>query len=195
MNILYVCKGAIHNQSGPREHVFSVCDEFVNQGNKVVLLTYFPKDGFRKSNFTIFKVPNAVLGRYITQKSKVWKYLIRILALIFKPDFIYERYTSNQTTDISKITFPLVVEINGWPPDHMDENWIHRHYSQWEIEFKENLSRASLIIVSSRGVAEKIRALLHKGPSEVHFIPNGVNIPSEEFSREILKNNDEIHIG
>ena len=195
MNILYVCKGAIHRHSGPREHVFSVCDEFANQGNRVVLLTYFPKDKFRKSKFPVIKVPNIVSGWYITRNSKVWNYLIKIIIKINRPDFIYERYTSNQITDVSKYSIPLVLEINGWPPDHMDENWIQKHYSQWEIEFIENISGASLIIVSSRGVAEKIKSLLPQEPAKVHFIPNGVNIPSAEVFQEVVSTNDEIQIG
>jgi glycosyltransferase involved in cell wall biosynthesis len=195
MRILYVCKGAIHTDSGPREHVFSVCDEFVKQGNKVVLLTYFPKDRFGKSRFPVVKVPNIVLGRYVTRNSRAWKYLIRIVVTLYKPDIIFERYTSNQITDNSRLNIPLVVEINGWPPDHMDENWIYKHYGQWEIEFLKNLSRASLIIVSSRGVAEKIKSLLPNELSKVHFIPNGVNLPSKVEPREILKNDNEIRIG
>jgi len=195
MNILYVCKGAIQSQSGPREHVFSVCDEFVKQGNRVILLTYFPSVKFRKSKFPVIKVPNVVLGRYVTRNSKVWNYLIKIFIKINKPDFIYERYTSNQITDVSKYHIPLILEINGWPPDHMDEIWIDEHYVQWEVEFRANISRASLIIVSSRGVAERIKSLFHQEFPKVVFIPNGVNIPSEEESQVVARAKDDIQIG
>ena len=125
----------------------------------------------------------------------MWNYLIQIIIRIFKPDFLYERYTSNQITNSSKYNIPLVLEINGWPPDYMDQQWNEESYNQWEMRFIDNFSKASLIITSSRGLEGKVKNLIANKDTSVRFIPNGVDLPGKEVVQKSLFESNEIRVG
>jgi glycosyltransferase involved in cell wall biosynthesis len=194
VKILYVARQILYN-GAPKEHVFSVCKEFVRQGHKVVLFTFYPEDHFEKTNFRIIKCPNYVLGRLIKQKSIIWKFLINFLIFLFDPEIIYERYATNYLVHPVKKDIMHVLEINGWPPDYRGEQWNKLYKVDWEKTFQENLSKVSLIIATSEGEADKTRTLINDQYSKVYFIPNGVDIPYPQKQQELMLPKGEIGVG